>query len=439
MTRFGNILTVLLVLTVSCRREQESPAPLQTRDGKKVEAVCLGGCNLYPSDIPSAPKAPRGYKVCYLSHYGRHGSRYLGEDAQYRRIHDMLLGAHTDGKLNPLGEDVLDRYLKVYPELIGHAGELTPLGQEQHKEIATRMVSNYPALFRKGSKIVVRSTNLERTMLSMNAFTNRLCELKPGLEMDIDASHLEMNYLNPHSKDNPKGTAEDHLWRSVNGPWRPAFNAYRDSVIDGRDFVSRLFNDMDYACYAIDPVELETDLYQFSAHLPGCPVEQVGFFDLYDKSELDQLAKADQAVFYIEKSRIPDPRARGCNLSESLLNDFIVKTEEDLENGVKLRLRFGHDGCLMALWALMEIEGWDQKVTGPDDIWEVWKNNYVTMAANMQLVFYRKGKNLIFTPLVNEKQIELPLESAGPYFYRWEDFVQKYSKTVEQACRTLDN
>ena len=39
----------------------------------------------YPLDFAPQTKAPKGYKPFYISHYGRHGSRYLIGDQ--RRVH----------------------------------------------------------------------------------------------------------------------------------------------------------------------------------------------------------------------------------------------------------------------------------------------------------------------------------------------------------------
>lgn len=433
------VMILSALLLAACT--QGGPAPQVaahlTRDGLRVESDEYGVYNMYPSTFPDAPKPPKGYRPCYLSHYGRHGSRYIQYDTQYVFIHDVLSKAHADGKLTALGEDVFRRYERVYPELKGRGGELTQMGQQQHRGIAERMLSNYPSLFRKGSRIEIRTTNLERTMLSMNAFTNRLCELRPGLDFYIDGSQTEMNYLNPQSPSNPKGTRADLVWRSAKGPWRPEFQAYRDSKIDGDSFAERLFDDLDYAHGLCNPVDLECNLYLFSCHLEGCPVEQVGFFDLFDKSELHDLAQVEAAVFYIEKGGYPDPRSRGDLLAESLLNDFIVKTDEDLENGVNVRLRFGHDGCMIGLFSLIGQPGWNQAASDLDTIWDVWDNSRMTMAANIQLLFCRKGRDVIFTPMFNERQVALPMEEVAPYWYSWEKAREKYSKIVADACETL--
>ena len=37
----------------------------------------------YPLDFAPQTKAPKGYKPFYISHYGRHGSRYLIADRDF--------------------------------------------------------------------------------------------------------------------------------------------------------------------------------------------------------------------------------------------------------------------------------------------------------------------------------------------------------------------
>lgn len=44
----------------------------------------------YPLDFAPQTKAPKGYKPFYISHYGRHGSRYLIADRDYKWLVDLL-------------------------------------------------------------------------------------------------------------------------------------------------------------------------------------------------------------------------------------------------------------------------------------------------------------------------------------------------------------
>ena len=40
----------------------------------------------YPMKPTTLTKAPKGYKAFYISHYGRHGSRYYWNDMLYRDL-----------------------------------------------------------------------------------------------------------------------------------------------------------------------------------------------------------------------------------------------------------------------------------------------------------------------------------------------------------------
>ena len=59
-------------------------------------------------DKPLTP-APKGYEPYYMSHYGRHGSRWLISDNSYTGPRDILRDAKDQGKLTPLGEEVLKK------------------------------------------------------------------------------------------------------------------------------------------------------------------------------------------------------------------------------------------------------------------------------------------------------------------------------------------
>ena len=50
---------------------------------------------------------PKGYEPYYLSHYGRHGARYLWEESDYAQPVQTLQRARMAGKLTPTGEKVL--------------------------------------------------------------------------------------------------------------------------------------------------------------------------------------------------------------------------------------------------------------------------------------------------------------------------------------------
>ena len=56
-------------------------------------------------EVPAPTPSPKGYKPFYISHYGRHGSRYAWNSKTYTLMHEVLSAAHEAGKLTPRGED----------------------------------------------------------------------------------------------------------------------------------------------------------------------------------------------------------------------------------------------------------------------------------------------------------------------------------------------
>lgn len=73
----------------------------------KENPLKAGGIYLaYPVTESANTPAPKGYEPFYISHYSRHGSRYLIGDRDYRRVLDLMQKGHDAGALTPLGEDV---------------------------------------------------------------------------------------------------------------------------------------------------------------------------------------------------------------------------------------------------------------------------------------------------------------------------------------------
>ena len=57
-----------------------------------------GNYSIYPDSlIPPQTPAPEGYQPFYLSHYGRHGSRYINDAQAFNIPRQMLLKADSLG------------------------------------------------------------------------------------------------------------------------------------------------------------------------------------------------------------------------------------------------------------------------------------------------------------------------------------------------------
>ena len=100
--------------------------------------------------------APRGYTPFYISHYGRHGSRWHSNDRHFGRCLPALMQCDSAGILTADGKSLLDS-LKILEEPSrGLYGMLTESGAMEHRGIAARMYDNFPDVFRSR----IRTNNL---------------------------------------------------------------------------------------------------------------------------------------------------------------------------------------------------------------------------------------------------------------------------------------
>lgn len=91
----------------------------------------------YPVTETEFRTAPEGYQPFYISHYGRHGSRWMTSDRRYEWICQQFDDTQN---LTRLGKDVRKRMAKVWKNAKGNGGKLSPLGGRQHRGIARRML-----------------------------------------------------------------------------------------------------------------------------------------------------------------------------------------------------------------------------------------------------------------------------------------------------------
>ena len=78
----------------------------------------------YPQRTVALTKAPRGYKPFYISHYGRHGSRYYWNNRLYRDLDSLLTKAHALHVLTHEGEAFRTRFMAAKDELAACVSEL---------------------------------------------------------------------------------------------------------------------------------------------------------------------------------------------------------------------------------------------------------------------------------------------------------------------------
>ncbi len=379
-----------------------------------------GGVYLaYPTEFTPQTKAPKGYKPFYISHYGRHGSRYLISNEDYTRSLNLFKEAHEQQALTALGEDVYKRLEQVFAEAEGHGGDLSPLGVRQHRGIAERMYNNFPDVFKNDANISARSTVVLRCTMSMVAFCDRLKELNPTLHIAYEASPKYMSYLNYQTPEANKFTD------SRNGPWVEQFRKFQESMIHPDRLISTLFADNDFVLKKVNPATVMHDLYQITVGMQNIETK-VSFYDLWQPQELFDLWQIGNFSFYVGTANHSDSHGIVAANAKHLLQNIVESADKAIATGNEVAtLRFGHDGNVINLCALMQIENFGVAISDPRELYKVWANYKVTpMAANVQLVFFRNDKNpddILVKVLHCEKEAHIPVATDIFPYYKWSD------------------
>lgn len=384
----------------------------------------------YPVTESANTPAPKGYTPFYVSHYGRHGSRYLISDKDYKDVIDVMRKAHDAGKLSTLGEETYAKLLEVWEEADGRGGELTPLGARQHHDIAQRMYRAYPQAFAKDAEITATSTQVMRCAHSMFNFIEGLKELDPSLVIPKESNARNMKYL--CYSEPPSWDFNDNKGRL---PWKQEYEKWCEGKVNPDRLMSSLFNDGRYITQNIFTDDLMWGLYWIAVDMQNMET-QADFLNLFTADELYDLWEAVNASFYIKNSSYP--RSDGLNVdnAKNLMRNILDTADDYVNNGKHgATLRFGHDGNIVPLAALMRFTDCHGYSAGLDDIADVWQSyNISPMASNMQMVFFKnKQGDVIVKFMMNEKEIAIDMPSDMFPFYRWEDVRNYLREAIDTA------
>ena len=335
---------------------------------------------------------------------------------------DIFEKAHQAGVLTALGEDVRKRMALVWEDAEGHGGDLTPLGVRQHRGIAERMFQNYPEVFKGSPALSARSTVVLRCVLSMDAFCERLKELNPALQIRREACARYMKYMNYH-------TPEAVKFVSHQGPWYEEYRKFKESHTRPDRLVTSLFNSPDYIRKNVNPGELMWGLYWIASDLQNVEIE-VSLYDVFQKDELFDLWQVCNYHNYVCDGPAPANGGIMTASARSLLENILDSADEAIRSGTHAAtLRFGHDGNIIPLVALLQLGDMWKAETDPDKFYQAWCNFKVTpMAANVQLVFFRKkaSDDILVKFMHCEKEVTIPVETDIAPFYHWKDVETYY-------------
>ena len=397
---------------------------------------------------PVSVKAPEGYTPFYISHYGRHGSRWLPSDSRY-----IWVNQHFDDESNltPLGKKVKGWLTQVWENAKGNGGKLTKLGEKQHRGIADRMAHNFPQIFAKGNHVQARSSVVDRCAKSMQAFTDELRQLQPSLDMDVKTDSADMAWIAYTSPEVKALENRTHIVAKVS-PDR---------------FLHQLFKDI---MKVDDPMKLMSEIHTIASSIQDVGLNfksyprqiEKGLYGLFTDEEFKAFYDANNLRMTICNGVYPTNERIPARSAISLWENVEAEADKALASDrPSATLRFGHDTSLYRLYSLMNMFfarpdaccDTDAKMASykkESDAMDV----VVPMAANLQLVFYKKKQwdraypesNVLVRILCNERNVgELNLNAyiynddiedmAGNY-YTWaslKNYMHEYIHYLEHV------
>lgn len=385
----------------------------------------------YPEkDIKKQTDPPKGYEAFYISHYGRHGSRYLINDSDYKWALDLFSDAHNKNALTPLGEDVFTRLQKVWEEAEGRGGDLSPLGVQQLRGIAERMYTSFPQIFNNKADLSARSTIVIRCVLSMDAFCERLKEFNPALQITRESSNKYMKYLNFHTQQALDFRGKD------GGIWREEYKKFEQNHTRPERLVKSLFHDSIYVVKKVNPFNLMWALFGIAVDMQNIETK-VTFFDLFEKEEIFDLWQCPNYRLYVcDATSAQNGGTLMMSNAKPLLENILESANKLISTkGNGATFRFGHDGNVVPLAALLHLENCYNSVGDPREFYKAWSDfKIVPMAANIQMVFFRNknSDNILVKFLLNERETLIPpVKSDILPYYHWKDIETFYKSLLD--------
>ena len=426
-TNYNMKKTVLFLLILGSTTASQAQAPLFETPAKDEIAAnrYLAGSNYLDYDRQLSTKAltpaPKGYEPFYMSHYGRHGSRWLIVDGDYTRPLGTLRSAKEAGKLTPLGEETLKKLEDFYPTSDKRLGDLTTVGERQHHGIGKRMVQNFPEIFKaRDLKIDARSTVVTRCILSMIAECEELAAANPTAQIHNDVSESLQYYLNQPwdgiVRQEGRNTGDKET------------NYYSQKYTHPERLMKQLFNDQQWVYNNVNSGDFMRRLFDVATNMQSHDTD-IELLLLFTDEELYDQWRIRNIGWYLDYGASPVSGQKMPFSQRNLLRNIIETA--DTVTQTQATLRFGHEVCVMPLACLLELDNCGMAVKDLDNLDTYWRNYRIfPMGCNIQLIFYRpkKGKtgDILVKALLNEREAYMPTSTDSWPYYKWQDLRQYY-------------
>ena len=418
--------SVFLMLAILCQDAIAQDFASRVKSDRQI------ACGVYHpyhhGDLADTP-APKGYKPFYISHFGRHGSRYHTTVRYFAAALKALEKADSADALTTKGRHLLEDMTIVNAVHQGMEGQLSPLGGREHQAIARRMYQRFTPVFSSKERNEVRcaSSTVDRCIVSMANFSQSLASCSPDLDFQFFTGDKYYAYIankGPLHKEvsNYASHFTDSLRRSI-----CTFDKLLASVFVSKEAADTLVK---------NPIDFVRSVYMAGSICPDLnymdifPIENpsgrhIDLFEYLDDEELLPQIQANSSWMYCHYGNSAECGEKivlnACKLLSIILEEASAAVKKGSMRAADLR--FGHDTGILPLLGLIGVEGMTERRPS-DKSWEFWTTyDRIPMATNLQMIFYRNKKDEVLVKMLyNEQEVTIPalVPASGPY-YEWNE------------------
>ncbi|MBQ6054098.1 MAG: histidine-type phosphatase [Prevotella sp.] len=414
--------TLLLILAVSSCRLSVAQSVIDLIKQRPSYASC--NYDVYPDSITAKlTPAPAGKKPFYISHYGRHGSRYISNRSGFDTPYFMMLHADSLDELTPTGQQVLRHMNNIMRNTEGRWGELTGYGKQQMQKIGRRMAERFPEVFHPGANVTCISTVVPRCIESMGSAAMEMLQVCPQLHITMQASKRTQWYMNYQDKKLRRNYMTPEAQKALDAytATRMGNTRLMELIFKNPDIAEEFVNQEDFSYYL-----MKMGLFQLNTNFN----RNTNLIGLFNTNDLYRMWQVDNAYWYLQHGACKLNGGNQPYTQRHLLKKMIA----DADSCIKLpdpgaQLRFGHETVLLPLVCLIGVNGFDFSTDNLNELeshgW--WCSSVFPMASNLQFIFYRsnpKDKDVLVKVLLNEVEATLPISTDCAPYYHWSDFRQ---------------
>ena len=241
----GKVLTILLTALFAFHFSLLTSHAQTVRDLiRKYPSYASCNYHIYPEITATLTPPPGDKKPFYLSHYGRHGSRYINSRSGYDIPYKMMAQADSLDELTVFGEEVYAEMRRIMRDTENRWGELSGYGKRQLEAIGHRMAQRFPEIFCPGARVTAVSTVVPRCIESMGSAALQLLQVCPQLNITMESSQRNQWYMNYQDR---------KLRRNYMTPEaQKAYDAYTASRMGNSQLMELIFKNPDIVKEFVD-------------------------------------------------------------------------------------------------------------------------------------------------------------------------------------------